>query len=136
MRAYSFSPEGSGNGEIVNDVIDKPRVGSGLKNDIVKPIIEVDPKTGKQVTVKEFPGTPKAHGFNDIVDNYVGDATKTPLYKTDPITKTPIHNADLYQIEGAQNGVPGRYEWIVQDGKVTHRMFISGGTMNGAPIKP
>lgn len=47
-----------------------------------------------------------------------------------------IHNADLYQIAGAQNGVPGRFEWIVQDGKVTQRMFISGGTMNGAPIKP
>jgi len=35
VRAYSFSPEGSGTGEIVNDVIDKPRVGSGLKNYIV-----------------------------------------------------------------------------------------------------
>ena len=39
----------------------------------------------------------------------------------------------LYQIEGSLNGVDGRFEWIIQDGKVTHRMFVKGGTINGVP---
>ena len=47
-----------------------------------------------------------------------------------------MKNATLYQLEGSLNGVPGRFEWIIQDGYVTHRMFIQNGTMNGVPIKP
>lgn len=66
-----------------------------------------------------------AHGFTDIVDNYAGYAEKTSL-----------GNATLYQIDGALNGVDGRFEWIIQDGEVTHRMFITNGTVNGVPIKP
>lgn len=42
----------------------------------------------------------------------------------------------LYQLAGSLNGVAGRFEWIIQDGSVTHRMFIQGGTMNGVPIIP
>ena len=48
----------------------------------------------------------------------------------------PIYNATLYQLDGSLNGVAGRFEWIIQDGNVTHRMFIQNGTMNGVPIKP
>lgn len=44
----------------------------------------------------------QAHGFNDIVDNYAGYATKSP-----------IPNGELYQLEGALNGVDGRFEWIM-----------------------
>lgn len=114
------------NGEIIeNDILGKPRTGSALKVDEVKPIYKIDPKTGKPYMAQEFPAGAQAHGFNDIVDNYAGYATKSP-----------IPNGELYQLEGALNGVDGRFEWIVQDGNVTHRMFIQNGTMNGVPIKP
>ncbi len=69
-------------------------------------------KTGKPQIVKEFPATAQAHGFNDIVDNYDGYATKTPL-----------NNTTLYQMDGLLNGVVGRFEWIIQDGNVTHRLY-------------
>jgi hypothetical protein len=64
------------------------------------------------------------HSFNDIVDNSVGLATRTDL-----------GNANLYQLEGSLNGIPGRFEWIIQDGKTTHRLFVENGTMNGVPIR-
>ena len=86
--------------DITNDVLDSARTGSAVKTD-------------------------QYHAFNDIIDNYAGQATKTSL-----------GNANLYQLEGSLNGVTGRFEWIVQNGNVTHRMFVPGGTMNGAPIKP
>ena len=65
------------------------------------------------------------HSFSNIVDNYAGYATQTAL-----------NNATLYQLQGALNGVAGRFEWIVQAGQVTHRMFVAGGGMNGIPIMP
>ncbi|EGO63605.1 hypothetical protein, partial [Acetonema longum] len=110
--------------EITNDIIGKPRVGSGLKVDDVSPIKAVDAK-GRQYIVQEFPSTPQSHGFTDIVDNYAGSATQYDLGK----------GATLYQIEGSLNGVSGRFEWITQSGNVTHRMFVQGGTVNGVPIK-
>ena len=85
---------------IENDIIDLPRTGSALKTDA-------------------------HHAFPDIVDNYVGYATKTS-----------INNGTLYQIEGSLNGVAGRFEWIVQDQFVTHRFFVEGGGINGIPIWP
>lgn len=69
--------------------------------------------------------TDKYHNFNNIVDNYAGKARKYDL-----------KNGTLYQIEGSLDGVEGRFEWIVQNGNVTHRMFIRGGKVNGIPIKP
>ena len=111
--------------EIHNPVIDSPRIGSALKIDDIKPITQVNPITGKVEIIREFPGVPRAHGFTDLVDNYVGIATETSL-----------GNATLYQVEGSLNGVPGRFEWIIQDGYVTHRMFIQNGIVNGVPIKP
>lgn len=42
----------------------------------------------------------------------------------------------LVQVKGGLNGVAGRYEWILDRGKVTHQMFVKGGTINGSPIKP
>ena len=115
----------SGSKTIHNDILDSPRTGSALKVDDVKPIYEINEKTGKPQIIKEFPATAQAHGFNDLVDNYAGYATKTTL-----------NDATLYQLEGSLNGVEGRFEWIIQDGKVTHRMFIQNGAMNGVPIKP
>jgi len=65
------------------------------------------------------------HAFPDIIDNYVGDAVQCP-----------ISNGTLYQLEGSLNGVAGRFEWIVQDQSVTHRLFVAGGGINGIPIWP
>ena len=109
---------------ITNDVLESPRVGSALKVDEIKSVYSIDPKTGNPFISKEFPAGTQAHGFNNMVDNYAGYAKQTDL-----------GNATLYQLDGALNGVAGRFEWIIQDGKVTHRMFIEGGTMNGVPIK-
>ena len=83
-----------------NDIIDLLRTGSALKED-------------------------SYHAFPNIVDNYAGYATKSP-----------INNGTLYQIEGSLNGTVGRFEWIVQDQQVTHRMFVPGGGINGIPILP
>ncbi len=59
------------------------------------------------------------------MDNYAGYATQTA-----------VPNGTLYQIKGALNGVSGRFEWIMQDGQVMHRMFVKGGGINGIPIVP
>ena len=110
---------------ITNDVLDSPRTWSALKVDNIKPIYKIDPVTGKSYMAQEFPAGAQAHGFNNIIDNYAGYAIKTPL-----------SNATLYQLDGSLNGVASRFEWIIQDSSVTHRMFIQGGIMNGAPIIP
>ena len=86
--------------KINNDVIDLPRIGSALKTD-------------------------PHHAFSNIVDNYAGYATKSP-----------VSNGTLYQIKGSLNGTAGRFEWIIQDEKVVHRMFVVGGGINGIPIMP
>jgi RHS repeat-associated protein len=65
------------------------------------------------------------HAFPKIVDNYADLATKYDL-----------GNASLYQLDGAYQGMSGRFEWIVQAGEVTHRLFIGGGGINGIPIMP
>ena len=106
--------------DIYNDILHKQRVGSALKIDNVEAV-----RDGKNNIIKEFPSVAQAHGFTDLLDNYVGYATKTS-----------INNGMLYQLEGSLNGVNGRFEWIIQDGKVTHRMFVTNGTMNGVPIIP
>ena len=65
------------------------------------------------------------HAFPDIVDNYVGFAEKIKLSR-----------GTLYQLKGSLNGVEGRFEWIIQNGKTTHRMFVKGGGINKIPILP
>ncbi|MBA3814258.1 MAG: DUF637 domain-containing protein [Alphaproteobacteria bacterium] len=105
---------------ISNDVLTAPKTGSGLKNDLVKPIINNEGKM-----IQEFPMTAKSHGFPDIIDNYAGQASKFDLER----------GAKLYQLEGSYNGKVGRFEWIIQDSKVTHRMFIENGKINGKSIQ-
>ncbi len=129
---------------IKNDVLDNPRVGTGEKgtgsgNKVDqlpnKTVIDIDGKEisvytnrNKPTATQEFPSVAKAHGFNDIVDNYAGLATQTKLK----------NGATLYQLPGSLNGVEGRFEWIVDPklGGVSHRMFVTGGTVNGVPSKP
>jgi RHS repeat-associated protein len=144
FEGVAGASKSAGNQTISNDILNNPRVGygekgtgSGNKIDQIpnKPVLDVD---GKQITVysgkpkpvavQEFPPTAKSHGFNDIIDNYAGQATKINLNK----------GATLYQLEGSLNGVSGRFEWIVdlKLGGVSHRMFVPNGKINGKPSKP
>ena len=101
----TFPGEASGARPITNDVLESVRAGSALKNDA-------------------------HHAFPDIVDNYVGLATKFNLTGGDGKTRR------LYQLSGSLNGEPGIFEWIVEPGrpkKVTHRRFIRNGKITGTP---
>lgn len=94
---------GSGTKEIHNPVLDNPRTGSALKGDA-------------------------QHAFNDIIDNYAGDATKFNIIGGDGVERS------LYQIEGSLNGKQGVFEWIVDPVKgVTHRRYIEDVGVTGIP---
>ena len=92
----------------------KPKVTSTIKNEVIDL-----PRTGRALKTDPY------HAFPNIVDNYAGYATKSP-----------INNGTLYQLQGSLNGTAGRFEWIVQNQQVTHRMFVKGGTINGIQIMP
>ncbi len=77
------------------------------------------PRVGSALKTDPF------HAFPNVVDNFASGARPAAL-----------PNAALYQMEGSLNGVNGRFEWIIQGGKVTHRLFVPGGTLNGVPITP
>ena len=106
--------ETSGNNKPTNNNNNNNESRINIENDIIG-----KPKVGSATKLDDY------HNFNKIVDNYAGMATKTK-----------IDNGVLYQLKGALNGVEGRFEWILQDGNVTHRMFIAGGEITGIPIKP
>ena len=93
---------------IDNSVLGKPRVGSANK----------------------LPDG--QHGFNDIIDNYAGDAAKFEI-PTKGSGGEVVRVSELRQIEGSNNGVGGVFEWIVDEGNVTHRRFIPGGQVTGRP---
>ena len=92
----------------------KIKVTSTIKNDVIGL-----PRTGSALKADPY------YAFPNIVDNYVGYATKSP-----------ISNGTLYQLGGSLNGIVGRFEWIIQNQQVTHRMFVPGGEINGIPIMP
>ncbi len=91
--------------EINNGVLGLPRTGSATK---------VDPH----------------HAFPDMVDNYVGDATKFNIPTKGP-GGVVVGQSELYQLEGGLNGKQGVFEWIVNQGEVTHRRFIPNGKVTG-----
>lgn len=91
--------------EIHNPVLDNPRTGKAQKGDA-------------------------HHSFNDIVDNYAGDAKEFSIVGKDGRERS------LYQLEGALNGKDGVFEWIVDPDPtkgVTHRRFIPGVGITGRP---
>ena len=96
---------GSKSIDINNPVLDNVRTGSAFKEDSL-------------------------HAFNDIIDNYAGDATKFSLVGGDGVER------QLYQIEGSLNGKKGIFEWIIDPDVtkgVTHRRFIEGVGITGKP---
>ena len=106
--------------DVSSPVAGLPRAGSALKVDTPKDISI--PGGG----VREFGQAPLAHGFSDIIDNYAGTGSQFAL----------PNGAALYQVAGSQAGIAGRFEWIVDNATVTHRMFVAGGAINGIPIEP
>jgi RHS repeat-associated protein len=69
------------------------------------------------------------HGFPDIVDNYAGAGWHFVIQPARPGSS----GADLYQVLGHYRGRDGVFEWIVDQGAVTRRRFIPGGTVTGFP---
>ena len=90
---------------IDNEVLGKPRTASATK---------IDPH----------------HAFPDLVDNFVGDAHKFSI-PTKGVGGQIVRHSELYQIEGSLNGRSGIFEWIIDQGKVTHRRFIPNGKIAG-----
>ena len=91
--------------EINNPVLNNIRTGSALKKD-------------------------ELHAFNNIIDNYAGQATKFSLKGGDGIERS------LYQVEGSLNGKSGVFEWIVDPNPakgVVHRRFIENVPVTGKP---
>jgi uncharacterized protein YukE len=122
LRTVGVSMLVAGDTEILSPVTALRRVGSALKQDIPKNVLG----TTRVESESEFTQVPLAHGFPDIIDNYAGVGSQFTL----------PNGAVLYQVQGSLAGVSGRFEWIVDRGAVTHRMFVKGGLINGVPIQP
>lgn len=97
----------SGTVEIENIVLNSPRAGSASKLD-------------------------KHHNFNEIIDNYAGDASRFDIPTKDYSGKI-VRTSELRQIEGSLNSVKGVFEWVIDQNQVTHRRFIPGGKITGIP---
>ncbi len=96
-----------GGTEIENAILGRVRAGSATK---------MDPQ----------------HLFPDMVDNYVGDAAKFSI-PTKGTGGAVVRQSELYQVEGGLNDKQGVFEWIVDQGQVTHRRFIPNGWVTGFP---
>src|SRR5262249_45271548 len=118
-RLRVYNNPGLCEGRCANPVLGSRRTGSAEILDPVKP--NLDSNIGR-----EFPATGRAHGFSDVVD----------LFADNPARFGLKDGSTLYQIEGSQNGVIGRFEWIIKNGEQTHRMFVANGRVNGMPIIP
>jgi RHS repeat-associated protein len=82
----------------------------------------------------------------------VGSALKTDAYHSAAANATGTISANgsvyrivggdgierlLVQAPGEEDGVAGRYEWIVNDdGELMHQFFVKGGSINGKPMTP
>ncbi|QFT21483.1 hypothetical protein FIV02_07805 [Pseudomonas sp. THAF187a] len=96
-----------------------------------KPVIVENEILGKERTGSANKTDP-THSFNDLIDNYAGDAQKFEIPTKGPGGVT-VRTSELYQIEGSLNGKDGVFEWIVDQDRVTHRRFIPGGKITGFP---
>ena len=103
--------------EVLEDADDAPPFWFGLADTCL--LYTSLPRIGSALKTVAY------HAFPNVVDNYAGYATKSQ-----------ISNGTLYQVLGSLNGVDGRFEWVVQNNYVTHRLFVRGGSINGRPIIP
>jgi hypothetical protein len=71
-------------------------------------------------------GKDAEHTFSNIIDNYADEAVSFKIPTRGAGGKV-IRQSELRQIEGPLNGKDGVFEWIVDNGEVTHRRFIGGG---------
>lgn len=113
-RSSASSSSSISSSNASTQTISQPKITYSIQNDVVNL-----PRTGSALKIDSY------HAFPNVVDNYAGYAVKSP-----------ISNGTLYQLQGSLNGVSGRFEWIIQNGQVTHRMFVPGGGINGIPIMP
>ena len=72
------------------------------------------------------------HAFPGIVDNFARDATRFQIPTRGP-DGAIVRTSELFQVEGSLNGRAGVFEWIVDQGAMTHRRFIPNGTVTGFP---
>jgi len=72
------------------------------------------------------------HAFPDLIDNFSRDAQQFSI-PTKGEGGVIVRNSNLYQLEGSLNGTNGVFEWIVDQGSITHRRFIPGGKVTGKP---
>ncbi|MFW0786625.1 hypothetical protein AAFP35_19190 [Gordonia sp. CPCC 206044] len=72
------------------------------------------------------------HRAPDLVVDEIGTKGKVfDITGNDGVERT------LVQTPGELNGVPGRFEWIIEpNGRVSHQFFVRGGSINGIPNKP
>ena len=96
---------------------------------VENPVNIANYKHGSSASWKSISADDLNHSFSRIVDNYAGSGSSFTIKGGDGILR------QLYQVEGSLHGVSGRFEWILEAGKITHRQFVPGGTINGIPIK-
>ena len=122
------------------DIVDVATVALGLRADKIgaKALSEFGPKIVSNSVVDNARVGASAnkldpyHRFSDIIDNYAGDASRFDIPTKGPGGKV-IRTSELRQIEGSLNGKSGVFEWIVDQGNVTHRRFITDGKVTGFP---
>jgi filamentous hemagglutinin len=92
------------------------------------------PRTGSAANPKlTSSGVPDPyHAFPDIIDNFAIDAQAFDIPTIGP-GGTIVRQSKLYQLEGSLGGKKGVFEWIVDNGCVTHRRFVPGGRITGTP---
>lgn len=76
--------------------------------------------------------TDAQHAFPDVVDNFATEGSKFSIPTKGP-GGVVVRNSELFQVEGSLNGKSGVFEWIVDQGEMTHRRFIPGGKVTGYP---
>jgi hypothetical protein len=120
------APVAGGSGLVY--VLTEGLAGNGLvaKGGAVENAVLGSSRTGSATKVDPL------HSFPNMVDNYVGGATKFSI-PTKGLGGTVVRQSDLYQLEGSLNGKQGVFEWIVDQGQVTHRRFIPNGQVTGFP---
>ncbi len=102
------------------------QAGTLVHNTKTKSVVGL-PRSGTAATK-----TDAYHNFPDIIDNYSKDA-KRFMIETKGRGGEVNRMSELLQVEGSLNGKSGIFEWIIDQGEVTHRLFIPNGTISGIP---